>query len=135
MFCREQAARFNENLADIEALGARVVAIGNGTAEMATDFVERFGIRFDVYTDPSRKSYEAAGLLSNLTFSASMLKSAWRALRGGHLQGRTKGNPWQQGGVVVLSGTGQPLLVHADTEAGDHASVQSVIDALRAHAA
>lgn len=131
MFCREQAARFNERLADIEALGAKVVAIGNGTAPMASDFVERFDVRFAVFTDPSRRSYEAAGMTRKFKVTGSGLKSAFRALSSGHIQGRTRGDPWQQGGVIVLGGDGQVLFKHADTEAGDHANVDDILSSLR----
>ena len=131
MFCREQAARYGQHLGEIERLGAKVVAIGNGTAEMAADFVEGFGIRFPVYTDPSRRSYEAAGMLKAFGVNRRALRNAARALMHGHIQGRTKGHPWQQGGTIVLDGDAHPILVHADREAGDHLEVAEVLTALR----
>ncbi len=134
MFCREQAARFTARLAEIESLGAKVVAIGNGTAAMAQDFVDNFDVRFDVYTDPSRRSYDAAGLVRGLGINTKSVKSAWRALKGGHVQGRTKGDPWQQGGVLVLGNSGDVLFAHADAAAGDHAELDAVVAALRSAA-
>ena len=131
MFCREQAARYNERLAELEGLGAQVIAIGNGTAPMAEDFVERFGVRFDVYTDPRRETYEAAGLLRELRITMTGVKAAFRALKGGHIQGRTRGDPRQQGGVLVLSPDRDRLFFRADSEAGDHASLEDVLGALR----
>ena len=131
MFCREQAARFNERLTEFEALGAQVIAIGNGTAPMASDFVERFGVDFAVYTDPRRETYEAAGLIRKLRITTTGLKAAYRALKGGHLQGRTRGDPMQQGGVLVLDADGSQLLFHVDSEAGDHAHVDDVVGAVR----
>lgn len=134
MFCREQAARFNERHTELQALGAQVIAIGNGTAPMASDFVERFGVGFDVYTDPRRETYEAAGFVRKLRITTSGLKAAFRALKGGHIQGRTRGDPMQQGGVLVLAADGSQLFFHVDSEAGDHASVDDVVGAIRSAA-
>lgn len=131
MFCREQAARYGAHLDEIRGFGAQVVAIGNGTAEMARDFVDQFGVRFDVYTDPGKQSYRAAGFKHGLPLRVSMLKSGWRALRSGHVQGRTKGDPLQQGGTVVFDAAGEPALVHVDDTAGDHADVDEVLAVLR----
>jgi len=130
MFCREQAARFNERLAEIKALDAQVIAIGNGTALMASDFVERFNVRFDVYTDPSRKSYDAAGMVRGLKVTTTGLKGAWRALKGGHIQGRVRGDAMQQGGIIVLGRNGEALFTHSDREAGDHADLEAVVASL-----
>lgn len=135
MFCREQAARFNERLAEIRGMGAEVVAIGNGTALMAKDFVERFDVRFDVYTDPSKRSYDAAGMVRGLNISTSGLRSAWRALKGGHIQGRTRGDAMQQGGIVIVDADGEAIFAHADGEAGDHADIGQIVETLRRAAA
>lgn len=130
MFCREQAARFNSRLTEIEGLGAKVIAIGNGNALMARDFVEKFDVRFEVYTDPSRRSYELAGLVRGLGISGKSVRAAWRALKGGHVQGRTQGDPWQQGGVIVIGRDGQAVFTHADATAGDHVEIDEVVTAL-----
>lgn len=129
MFCREQAARFNEKLGDFKARGVQIVAIGNGTAPMARDFVDNFKVQFDVYTDPSRLTYAAAGMHHRIGLGAKTLRGAWRALRSGHLQGRTKGDPWQQGGVLALDGDAHVLFSHVDEAAGDNAPVDTVLAA------
>lgn len=136
MFCREQAARFDRHRDAIAALGARTIAIGNGTPLMARDFVERFNIQMPVYTDPERSSYRLAGLKRNFGLGFKSLAAGRRALQGGFVQGRTRGDPWQQGGVLIVrSGSsdhrGEILWRHVDEGAGDHAEPQAVLDVLR----
>ena len=130
MFCREQAARFNEHLAPFTTLGAQVIAIGNGSALMAQDFVDKFSLNFDVFTDPSRKTYAAAGMHRRLGLDLSVFRSTVRALRSGHIQGRTQGDPWQQGGVLALDDEARVLFHHVDNAAGDSAPVPAVLAAL-----
>ncbi|MEE9384404.1 MAG: peroxiredoxin-like family protein [Nannocystaceae bacterium] len=121
----------NARLAEIEQLGARVAAIGNGTPAMATDFIEQFDIRFEVLTDPQRISYRAAGLNRSLGLDPRGLYAAWGALRAGHIQGRTKGDPFQQGGLMVIAAGGELLWRHSDGRPGNHGDVDRVLDSLR----
>jgi peroxiredoxin len=134
MFCREQAARLERRRTEIEGRGGRIIAIGNGTALMARDFVEQFHIGFAVYTDPERKSYAVAkwrrGTKPTLRRMAAMAKHAARALAGGHLQGLVKGDRDQLGGLMVIGPDGEVLLEHRDEIAGDHADLDAVVAAL-----
>ena len=98
---------------------------------MARDFVDQFGVRFDVYTDPGKRSYDAAGFKHGLALNVRMLKYGWRALKAGHMQGRIKGDASQQGGTIVFDAAGEPALVHVDDTAGDHAEVEQVLAVLR----
>jgi hypothetical protein len=109
-----------------------VVAIGSGTPAMAADFVEQFSVPFPVYTDPERSSYRLAGMKRRLGLGLKTAGRAQRALQGGHRQGRTQGDPWQQGGVLLVDGEGRVSWQHVDDGAGDHASMEAVIVAVRA---
>ena len=120
MFCREQAARIASITPEIIALGGLVYAIGNGSKLMAEDFAERFQIPFPLLTDPQRNTYAAAGMRRNLGLGPSSIIKAGRALAGGHRQGATQGDVWQQGGVLVIDPAKTVLLFHADRSAGDH---------------
>ncbi len=55
----------------------------------------------------------------------------WRALRHGFRQSRVQGDPWQQGGVLLLSPTGEVLHAQRDGTAGDVVDFARVLDALR----
>ena len=57
IFCRERISELKSVLPEIETLGAKAVVIGCGTALMAEDFVESFGVDVPVYTDPSREVF------------------------------------------------------------------------------
>ncbi|MEM6790480.1 MAG: AhpC/TSA family protein [Myxococcota bacterium] len=134
MFCREQAARYEAESAAFEAAGARLVAVGNGTAAMARDFVEKFGIGFDVVTAPDLEAYRKAGLQRGLNLGLDTFKAGFRALKRGHLQGATKGDALQQGGVLIV-GPGDTLhFAHADTGPGDHVEPQAALHHLPAPA-
>ncbi len=130
MFCREQAAHFQAELEAFDALGVRVVAIGNGTAVMAADFVETFGITFPVYSDPSRAAFAAAGMRTGLGLGLASGKYARRAMRGGLSQGRIQGAPFQQGGVLLVDGDGQAMFQHADKLAGAHMAPSEVLETI-----
>ena len=129
MFCREQAARYDEHLPRFGELGVRVVAIGNGTAAMAKHFAEQFGVRFDLYTDPSRRTYEAAGMAHGARLRWSLVGSVLRTAAHGYIQGRTQGDAMQQGGVLGVGAGGEVLYSHIDDNAGDSAPIAEVIAA------
>ncbi len=113
-----------------------MAVIGNGTALMARDFAEQFSVSTPLFTDPSRKSYEAAGwrrpLASAVVGLGTTLKASIRAMKGGFRQGKTQGDAFQLGGVLVVNPEGEVLFEHGDKAAGDHASIDSVLDALPA---
>ncbi len=134
MFCREQVARLTERKAEIEARGATMAVIGNGTALMARDFAERFDVTVPLFTDPSRKSYEVAGwrrpTASAVLGLGTMLKAGVRAMKGGFRQGKTQGDAFQLGGVLAIDPQGAVLFEHTDSAAGDHAEIDDILSAL-----
>lgn len=107
------------------------MAIGNGTPAMAKDFVEKFSIRTPVYTDPERNSYALAGLKRNFGLGLRSLKAGTRAMSKGFIQGRTRGDPWQQGGALLVDTAGQVRWRHVDQGAGDHTDPQTMLAAVR----
>lgn len=136
MFCREQVAGFRSRAAELKRAGVTLGFIGNGTADMAKDFQAYMEIpELPVWTDPKRQTYAFLGFkrgwgsvlgLDALTYSV-------RALREGFRQGRTKGDPLQQGGVLVVRRGGAVEYGYASAVAGDHPPIDEVIrHALRA---
>lgn len=117
---------------EIEARGARVVVVGNGGAHFARAFIEERNVTVDVFVDPSRRTYDAAGLKRGMgaTFSMNVLKNSVRAMKNGHFQGMTKGDPWQQGGVFVLGPGDTEHYAYVSAQAGDHPPVDEVVDAI-----
>lgn len=111
---------------EIRDAGAKLLFIGNGTPEHAQWFVEAVGLGpLPVFTDPRRETYAAAGMkrgVARTALNAKSIGNAVRALRGGHRQTTTKGDPWQLGGVLVLSRKGKVLWSHLQEHAGDLAA-------------
>ncbi len=111
-----------------------MVVIGNGTPAMAQDFAEQFKVGVPLYTDPSRKSYELAGwrrpMGSAVLSMGTMFKAGVRAMKDGFRQGKTQGDAFQIGGVLVIEPGGNVVFEHADKAAGDHANIDDILAAL-----
>ena len=132
MFCREQVARLAERLDEIEAAGAQLIAIGNGHARWARDFIEEQSVTFPVFVDPGLRSYEHFGMKRGLgeVTTVKSLMHAGRALSRGHRQSGIRGDAVQNGGVVVLDGGGDVIYKHVEQETGDLADLDAVIAAI-----
>jgi peroxiredoxin len=119
-------------LPQIRARGAELVVVGNGQPFHAVHFREDHNIDFPLLVDPELKAYQAAGLRRGVktAIKAGVLKNAWRAMRGGYRQGRTQGDPWQQGGVFIITPDGQVKYSYVSQEAGDHPAPEDVLAAL-----
>jgi len=130
MFCREQVAGFRSRANELERAGVKLVFIGNGTATMAKDFQDFMELGdVPVWTDPKRQTYRHLGFkrgwLSVLDGAA--LKYSLRALANGFRQGRTQGDPIQQGGVLVVKRGGEVVYGYASAVAGDHPPIDDVV--------
>lgn len=116
----------------IHARGGELVLIGNGAKHFAASFVEDLGITTPVYVDPTRASYRALGMKRGLVstlLALGTLKHGIRAFRAGFRQGRTQGDPFQLGGVLVVRPGGLIAFRYLSDEAGDHPPVHDVVAA------
>jgi hypothetical protein len=121
----------------ITAIGGELVVVGSGTPAQAKVFAEEERLENPVVTDPTLEAYRRAGMKRGVlsTFSLKGLSHAMRARKGGHSQTSVKGDPWQQGGVVVVSALangGRVTLQHAASEAGDPTDFGVVVRAIEA---
>jgi peroxiredoxin len=134
LFCREQATELNEARGGIEALGAELALVGNGTPRAARWFRDRFAPGSTMLTDPDLRSYDLIGARRGML--STIGPRAWgagvRAFRRGARQSSVKGHPFQQGGVLVITPDGEVVYSHISTAAGDHPSLEEVLAALRA---
>jgi hypothetical protein len=137
MFCREQVAGFRSRTGELDALGVGLVFIGNGTPLMAADFREFLGLEVPVWVDTRRETYRLLGFQRQpwMLFRPSLWANGLRAVRAGFRQGRTQGDPWQQGGVLVVRQGGAPVYAYASATAGDHPAVDLVLRSAREAAA
>jgi len=122
---------------DIRAAGAELVIVGSGSPEQAKRFVEEERVIGTMVTDPTLEAYRRGDLKRGLGTVANLqsAKHMLRALRAGHVQGRTQGDPWQQGGILVIDAlerTGRVTLHHAASEAGDPTDFTEAVRAVQA---
>jgi hypothetical protein len=104
---------------------------------MAQDFREQQRVGVAIWVDPKRATYRHLGFKrgpGSTLFNLSTSRNALRALRKGFFQGATQGDPWQQGGVLVVGKGGEPVYCYASEEAGDMAPMKDVLAAARAAA-
>jgi hypothetical protein len=99
---------------------------------MAVEFARRAELppSITLLTDPSRASYEAAGLkrgLARTLFDPQGFKNFLGAYKKGFRQGATKGDPWQQGGSLVVAQGGQVLYRYVSSTPGDHATPATLL--------
>ncbi|MBV9101467.1 MAG: AhpC/TSA family protein [Candidatus Dormibacteraeota bacterium] len=134
LFCREQAADMRARRADIEAMGGRLVFVGNGGVRFAAGFQKEFAPDVTVLTDPELRSYRAVGARHGVlnTVGPRAWAAGIRALRSGARQTRVKGHPFQQGAVMVLAPGDRLVYSHISRVAGDHPPADQVVGALAA---
>ena len=79
-------------------------------------------------------AFHAAGMKQGklATLGPATWKRGFRAFKEGFRQHRTQGNPWQQGGVLVVDRGGKLLYAYSADSAGDHPPIGDVLGALPA---
>jgi NAD(P)-dependent dehydrogenase (short-subunit alcohol dehydrogenase family)/peroxiredoxin len=117
---------------EIRDLGAELVVVGNGAPNFAAAFREDYRLDSPLLVDPELRAYRAAGLRRGRVEALSPLLPlhALRALSGGSRQGSVQGDLWQLGGVFVIRPGGELAYCYVSREAGDHAPVEEILEAL-----
>jgi hypothetical protein len=126
---RPHASAFEQN-------GGKLAVVGNGWPAMAKDWAGHVGFApsVQVLTDPSRKAYDLAGFKRSavLTLFSPRSFARWvRARLHGFRQGRTAGDPWQQGGALVVLPSGKVPYRYVSFGPGDHPAPAALVDALK----
>jgi hypothetical protein len=119
-------------LPEIHARGGELVVVGCGMPEHITGFRAATGYAGPLLTDPSLRTFQAAGLASgwSRTFDPRAVLKGIVAFAGGFRQGARRGNPVQQGGTFVLGPGDRVRFAWRDRFAGDHPGMQEVLAAL-----
>ena len=120
--------------AEFEKAGANVAVIGNGWPGVARAFGERVQLPASIrlLTDKSETAYRAAGLKRGAwrTLGPQSWLPFLRTLSHGFRQRRTAGDPWQQGGALVLEKGGHVIFRHVSEHPGDQAPAEALLAAL-----
>ena len=116
-----------------ESAGARLVVVGNGLPSFIEGFREKSQYHGELYTDPSRATFKAMRLRSDLrsTIGLRVVRNAVRAYREGYRQTKVLGDPWQQGGVFVIDTEGEIGFSYTSKRAGDHPPTFEILQALK----
>ncbi|MBV8220953.1 MAG: hypothetical protein JO325_21020 [Solirubrobacterales bacterium] len=120
---------------EFEDAGATLTLIGQATPRHAAQFRRRQGIQLPVLADEERVSYKAAGAkvagITDLFGPKVVAKGAVTGVRNKSIQTRTIGNTAQLGGVLVVRPDGEVAWSHMSNDAGDNASPEEIIAAVR----
>lgn len=120
------------HLEEVEARGARLHLIGNGAPNFIEGFREVTGYTGSIYTDPSLKAFEVAGLLRSVrsTLGLRSVAAGVGTMAKGGRQGSIQGDRWQQGGALVIDPEGKILYSHRSKAGGDNVGPQELLSAL-----
>lgn len=124
--------QLHRDLPKLHAAGVELHIIGNGSPSFIDGFREETKWTGPIYTDPSLDVYKAAELKRGVTktLDPRALGGTIRAFMRGGKQGRTQGDAWQQGGVLVIATDGRVLWHHASDRPGDNATGDEILAAL-----
>lgn len=107
--------------------------VGNGTLAHAQDFEKTHGKGLRSLVDSKRQTYQALAFRRGIRYTlgpASMARGV-DAMSRGFRQVNTQGDPFQQGGTLVVAAGGRPVMFQRARFAGDHASLEEVLAAVR----
>lgn len=126
-------ARLAPRLLDLHELGLTTVFVGNGLPSHIDGFIARHGLgdkKVTVVTDPSLKTFAAAGFARSV-WSTLGPRAVWgelRAFGAGYRQYGIEGDPYQQGGVVLVDQDGTIAYYYANATPGAHADTGDIVD-------
>ena len=122
---------------EIEAAGARVLAIGFGPREQLRELATELDLPFPLLHDPAYTAYHAFDLKKGSHWAIYGPRTIWAyiplILRGRRLR-RTTVDAYQLGGDFVVDASGIVRLAHPSRGPADRASVAQLVAALRAAA-
>ena len=120
---------------EFDQAGANLVLIGQATPRHAAHFRRRQGIQLRVLADKDRVSYQAAGAKSGGVFDLFhpkvVAKGALTGVKEKTIQTRTIGDTNQLGGALVVATDGRITWSHMSKDAGDNASPEEIVAAVR----
>jgi len=124
--------QLHREIEQIHGKGAELYVIGNGTPNFIEGFREATKYTGPLYTDPSLEVYKAAELKRGVakTLNPFAIGATIKAYRNGSRQVDVQGDPWQQGGVLVIAPSGEVRWHYASGHPGDRPGAKEIAAAL-----
>lgn len=136
LFCHEMVASLIDLAPRVVARGSHVVVVGSGSVEQAARFAAAKGLPREgvsLYTDPSRESFDRAGLARSWT-GTFLEKDARRAYVRAREEGfritGVAGDVPQLGGAMVVKPPARLAYLHRSRFAGDHPDLDALLAAV-----
>ena len=132
--CRSHAKQIWSERRKYEATGSKIIFIGNGTPGYMQHFKDDLNLQDAIiYTDPSLKSFYAAGFNRGFiaAFGPKAIANGLKAYANGSRQafGKDTGDLWQLGGVLVIKSSGEVAYHYISQVMGDYAPAKDVTGA------
>ena len=132
--CTQQINDLVPRLPELDALGVRVVLVGNGEPPFLDEFMRRHNLlatSVQVVTDPSLATYKAAGFDRSAwgTFGLGSIVRRFKAAGKGATGYGGSGDLLQQGGATVFAPDGSVALHYASHAVGDNVDLNDVVEA------
>jgi hypothetical protein len=110
---------------------ANLAIVGNGTLAHAQDFDRTHGKGLRSLVDTRKQTYKALGFRHGVryTLGPASIARGVDAMSRGFRQVNTQGDPFQQGGTLVVAAGGRPVLFQRARFAGDHAPLEEILAA------
>lgn len=111
---------------------ANLAIVGNGTPAHAQDFDKTHGKGLRSLVDSKKQTYRVLGFRRGVryTLGPASIARGVDAMARGFRQVDTQGDPFQQGGTLVVRRGGRPVLFERARFAGDHASLEEIMAAV-----
>lgn len=111
---------------------ADLFLIAPSTAEQANRATVEFNVPYQMLADPKRVAFAAAGMRRDLfsNLNVRTLQYFLRTWKKGIRQKGIQGNPFQQGGAIVVERGGVLKFHYVGKAAGDHPDLDQVIAAI-----
>jgi hypothetical protein len=122
-------AELRPHLDELRRAGLNVAVIGSGGPSFARGFADRMSVPdLAIYSDEQRVAFKAAGMRRDFasTFDPRMLIKGISSMIK-HPQTSTKGDPLQQGGVLLVRSDGTLAWSYLSRYAGDHPKMETLL--------
>ncbi|MBS2030343.1 MAG: AhpC/TSA family protein [Deltaproteobacteria bacterium] len=134
MHCRELATQVRPLIPELTKNGAKVAVIGVGAPYFAKAFDDEVGLAAagaQLLTDPTRAAHEAAGMKRGVwnVVSPAGWGASLKTIANGHRNKLPQGDPWQQGGALVVRKGGEITFEHHDPTPGEQVDLAKLLEA------